>query len=447
MINKHKLLTSMDIYRKLDAKIQHGILLVVSALVFSTGLAMFSHSAEAMKDSDILTQRDTMTLLLPEIVQATRDEQTPEQTPGWHTVEVKRGDTLSQIFDRAGLGPQQVFDVVSLGKQVKTLKRIIPGQIMEIKTSEDNSLEELVYRIDERNSLHLKRNDQDRLDVQFQERDYDTHVAFAKGIIRSSLFEAAQEAGIPETVIMDLAYIFGWDVDFAQDIREGDHFIVMYEEHFLDGSKIRNGDILAAEFTNQGQTFSAIRYTDDKGNAGYYTPDGKSMKKAFLRTPVDFKRISSRYGKRKHPTLKTWRKHKGVDYAARRGTPIKASGNGKIIFRGVKGGYGKTVIIDHGNGYRTLYAHMNNYNRKAGWGKQVKQGQVIGYVGSTGRATGPHLHYEFRVNGSHRNPLRVKLPDAAPIARKYKEDFAQQSRILLAQFSYLKDSTIAYSSL
>lgn len=435
---------------ELNNKLKHGLFVFTGVLFFGSGLSLYSNDVEAMRNYDASRiSRYTMQLPLPPTEQTALYEENDNESDkqGWQSIKVRRGDTLSQIFERAGLGPQQLQEVISLGKPVKTLKHILPGQLVEIKADTNRQLEELVYKIDDRNSLIVNRNQEDDLVSKVESREYDTHVAFAKGHIESSLFEAGQEAGMPQDVIMDMAYIFGWDIDFALDIRRGDEFLVMYEEHYLDGKKVANGTILAAEFTNQGKTYAAIRYTDDKGRSGYYSPDGKSMRKTFLRTPVDFTRISSRFGNRKHPTLKTWKKHTGVDYAAPRGTPIKAAGDGRIIVRGRKGGYGKCVIIDHGNGYTTLYGHMNNFNRKAGWGKYVKQGQVIGYVGSTGRATGPHLHYEFRVHGQHRNPLTVRLPDASPLPKKYRDDFTVKSKNLLAQFSYLKETRIALSSL
>jgi murein DD-endopeptidase MepM/ murein hydrolase activator NlpD len=242
---------------------------------------------------------------------------------------------------------------------------------------------------------------------------------------------------------MELAGIFGWDVDFALDIRSGDRFTLVYEELFLDGKKQRDGNIIAAEFNNRGKTYRALRYTNDEGVSDYFSPDGKSMRKAFIRTPVDFTRISSRFGKRRHPTLNKMKNHHGVDYAAPRGTPIKAAGDGKLTFVGRKGGYGKTVKIQHGGKYSTLYAHMSRIKPGMRRGKKVRQGQTIGYVGSTGRSTGPHLHYEFRVNGVHRNPLRVRLPDAAPIHAKYKTDFLDKSRSLVARLDELTQTTIA----
>ena len=219
---------------------------------------------------------------------------------------------------------------------------------------------------------------------------------------------------------------------------------MLYEELYLDGERIGTGDILAAEFTNKGKIYQAVRYTDQQGHTDYYSPDGHSMRKTFLRSPVAFSRISSRFSTgRKHPILNRIRAHKGVDYAAARGTPVKATGNGKIILRGKKGGYGKTVVIKHGSNYSTLYAHLNSYARGLRNGSRVQQGKIIGYVGSTGLATGPHLHYEFLVNGVHRNPLTVKLPDAAPLPKKYRQDFKLATENLLAQLELAKTRTIA----
>jgi murein DD-endopeptidase MepM/ murein hydrolase activator NlpD len=243
---------------------------------------------------------------------------------------------------------------------------------------------------------------------------------------------------------MELANIFGWDIDFALEIRAGDSFNLIYEEAYLDGEVFDNGNILAAEFTNRGKVFRAIRYQDDQGNSNYYSPDGSSMRKAFLRAPVDFRRISSRFRTaRWHPVLGKKRPHKGVDYAAATGTPIKASGDGRVIFRGTKGGYGKTVIIKHGSQYTTLYGHMSRFNKKVKNGSRVQQGQTIGYVGKSGLATGPHLHYEFRVNGVHRNPLTVKIPAAAPIDKRYKSDFQHQSEPLLAKLDLMSRTQLA----
>ena len=272
----------------------------------------------------------------------------------------------------------------------------------------------------------------------------DRQIKQATGVIDSSLFLAAQQAGLSENVTMQLADIFGWDVDFALDIRQGDSFAVVYDEYYRYGKKVRDGDIIAAEFTNRGNTFKAVRYTDPEGFSEYFTPDGKSVRKAFLRTPVNFTHISSRFDlHRKHPILNRIRAHKGVDYAAPVGTPIKATGEGKVVFKGTNGGFGRMIKIQHGQTYTTVYAHMSRYAMHIHSGSHVRQGQIIGYVGMTGLATGPHLHYEFRVNGVHRNPLTVKLPDAAPINVKYKMDFFKQTQPLVAQLDLLQRTAVA----
>jgi murein DD-endopeptidase MepM/ murein hydrolase activator NlpD len=244
---------------------------------------------------------------------------------------------------------------------------------------------------------------------------------------------------------MELAAIFGWDVDFALDIRAGDRFGLIQEELYAeDGSKLADGAILAASFTNQGKSFHAVRFTDPSGYASYFTPDGFSMRKAFLRSPVDFRRISSRFrGSRYHPVLGVKRPHKGVDYAAATGTPVKAAGDGKVVHLARKGGYGKTVILQHGGRYRTLYAHLSKYARGLKNGQRVRQGQTIGHVGATGLATGPHLHYEFLVDGVHRNPLTVDLPKADPIDPKLLPDFRTAAAPLLAQLATHEQTLVA----
>jgi murein DD-endopeptidase MepM/ murein hydrolase activator NlpD len=362
--------------------------------------------------------------------------------PTWQTATVKNGDNMALIFARVGLSPQELDRVMRADKGALALKRIMPGQNFTFRI-DNGDLQHLVYEIDALNTLNIKRNSDDGFVVTSNTRVMESRVTDTTATINSSLFLAGQEAGLSDNLIMELAGVFGWDVDFALDIRSGDYFTLVYEELFLDGKKQRDGNIIAAEFNNRGKSYRALRYTDAKGISDYFSPDGKSMRKAFIRTPVDFTRISSRFGKRRHPTLNKMKNHHGVDYAAPRGTPIKAAGDGKLTFVGRKGGYGKTVMIQHGGKYGTLYAHMSRIKPGMRRGKKVRQGQTIGYVGSTGRSTGPHLHYEFRVNGVHRNPLRVRLPDAAPIHAKYKSDFLDKSRSLVAKLDELTHTTLA----
>ena len=369
--------------------------------------------------------------------------ETAELPGNWHTVTVKQGDSLAKIFNQQGIPPRQLHDILATGGVAKKLTRIYPGQTLRLRTSTEDGLLELLYDIDALNQVQVSRTEAG-YEPQLIVRVPDRQIQRAAASIDSSLFLAAQKANLPETITMELAGIFGWDIDFALDIRKGDQFAVVYEELFLDGERIGTGNILAAEFTNQDKLHRAVRYTDLQGRTDYYTPDGRSMRKTFLRTPVAFSRISSRFSTgRKHPVLNRIRAHKGVDYAASRGTPVKATGAGKIKLRGKKGGYGKTVVIQHGSRYSTLYAHLNNYARNLKTGSRVQQGQIIGYVGSTGLATGPHLHYEFRLNGVHRNPLTVKLPEAAPLPKQYREDFKLATENLIAQLELVKTRTVA----
>ena len=441
------------VFRRFEALTHlHWAIIIFSITSFAFILSTIPIKAEANRTSEPAAISDsetiTFSLLLPNIASSQETNEEASSKSGTelntHQVAVKNGDTLTAIFNRVGLGARDVYEITNIKSVSKQLSKLSPGQSFDITLSADNKLHGLTYHIDKTTTLSIDKNDGNWA-ANLESRDFETRVAYASGVINYSLFESANEAGISENLIMDLAYIFGWDIDFALDIRQGDSFVVLYEELFLDGEKIKDGNILAAEFVNQGKSYKAIRYTDPDGDSNYYSDDGKSMRKAFLRSPVDFTRISSRFGKRHHPILNKIKSHKGVDYAAPRGTPVKAAGDGKVIWRARKGGYGKTIVIQHGNSYRTLYGHLNNYNRKVRSGSRVKQGQIIGYVGSTGRATGPHLHYEFQVNGSHRNPLTVKLPSAAPINKKYKDAFVEHSKSLLAQLEVIGNTRIAFN--
>ena len=370
----------------------------------------------------------------------------PADTDGnWHEVTVKSGDSLATIFNRLDISAQQLHAVLEEGGAANNLKKIHPGQKLRVLTSEQQGLVKLSYPIDKLSTLEINRNGE-AFDISTTHRTPERREVSASATINSSLFLAANKAGMSDNITMELAGIFGWDIDFALDIRKGDSFTVLYEEIYLDGEHIDNGEILAAEFVNQGKRYQAVRYTDAGGRTDYYALNGESMRKTFLRTPVEFSRISSRFSTgRKHPILNKIRAHKGVDYAASTGTPIKSTANGKIIHIGKKGGYGNTIIVQHGTRYSTLYAHMSKYRGGLKKGSRVRQGQTIGYIGSSGLATGPHLHYELRVDGTHRDPLRVKLPGADPLNKKYMADFTARAETLIAQIDLVRDVQIASS--
>ena len=391
------------------------------------------------KSSDDLA-RESFSLGLPELQaqQKIIDDANNLAPKKWREFTVKSGDSLAVLFKRAGIKPQQLDELMKSGEEAKKLRNIYPKDTIRLLTDDDGVLQALRYDIDHKSFLMVER-EQDTLVAKTYNHQIETRQAHASGEIDSSLFLAAQESGISQNIIMELAGIFGWDIDFALDIRKGDSFSVLYEELYRNGEKISDGNILAAEFINDGKTYRAVRYTNPQTNKSeFYTPEGKSMRKAFLRTPVNFSRISSGFTiNRYHPVLHKFRSHKGVDYAAKRGTPIYASGDGKVIFKGVKGGYGKVVILQHGSKYTTLYAHLNSYNKKLKVGSKVKQGETIAYVGSTGLATGPHLHYEFRVDGTHRNPLTVSLPVSNPVPTRYMADFELSTTPVFAQLDLL----------
>jgi murein DD-endopeptidase MepM/ murein hydrolase activator NlpD len=358
------------------------------------------------------------------------------------TVTVKPGDSLDRLFRRHGLSVADLAAMLKLKEAKNALAVIKPGDDIQLVRREDRVLA-LSRELSEELTLRLAR-DGDSFVAEFLANPVERRPAYARGRIESSLFEAGADAGLSDTLIMNLAGVFAWDVDFALEIREGDSFSLVYEEVWQDEQRLRDGDVLAAEFVNQGRVYRAVRYRDPNGKVDYYTPEGLSVRKAFLRAPLDFSRVSSNFNpNRLHPILKTKRPHKGVDYAAPKGTPVKAAGDGRVIFRGRNGGYGNCVIIQHGGNVTTLYGHLSKFAKSAPKGGRVTQGQVIGYVGATGLATAAHLHYEYRLNGVHRNPRTVPLPEAAPVAAEYRDDFIQASRPLLAQLDAITPTRLA----
>lgn len=362
----------------------------------------------------------------------------------WVTLKVQPGDTLSGLLSQHGVTAGQIHHLVNGDQRLQALASIRPGDTLQLALDEDGELNALRYQPSRVSTVEATFKDGD-WNVSSHTREYQRRPRFAKATINDSLFMAGQAAGISDNMTMQLANLFGWDVDFVQDIRQGDHFRVLYEELYLDGKKVGESNILAAEFWNRNRHLTAYRFRHRNGEVEYMDADGHAMRKEFIRTPVAFTRISSRFSTgRKHPILNRVRKHEGIDYAAPRGTPIKAAGKGKVIFAGVKGGYGNVIILKHGQKYSTLYAHMNHFARGMHVGERVEQGDTIGYVGMTGLATGPHLHYEFRVNGVHRNPLTVPLPEAKGVNSDERPRFLAQAGQLQAQMGLFADaSTLA----
>jgi len=357
------------------------------------------------------------------------------------TLTIRSGDTLDQLFREHKLDIGHLATIARLDAAGKQFRKIKPGDVFEI-THDDGRLVSMYSALNLTSALKVDRQESG-FSAQIVDRPIEIRKRHAYGAIENSLYESAATAGLSDKLIMNIAGIFAWDVDFVLDIRSGDNYYVQYEEIWQDGEYITDGEIVVAEFNNNGRTSQAIRFIDDSDRSDYFTPDGHSVRKAFLRSPVDFRVSSSFNPNRRHPVLKTVRPHRGTDYAAPSGTPIKASGDGKVIFRGVKSGYGNAVILQHGGNITTLYAHMSRFASKARLGTRVRQGQTIGYVGKTGLVTGVHLHYEYRLNGVHRNPRTVKLPQADPIADEYRQRFLASAAPLLEELENFKNTQLA----
>ena len=361
----------------------------------------------------------------------------------WREERIRSGDTLTSVFKRLELDTADVHAVVEADGKTKALSQLRIGETVAVAVGEEGQLAKVKYSPSPTETYLYEHGDSDNsFQSQHVVETPESMPRVREGRISSSLFADAAAVGLSQAQIMELAGIFGWDIDFALDLRAGDTFSVLYDEQYLDGRKIGNGDILAARFTNQGTTYTAVRFVGPDGSAAYYTPEGQPMRKEFLRAPLDFTRVSSDFNPRRlHPLFKTVRPHNGIDYAAPRGTPVYAAGGGKVIAVGYSNSRGNYVDIQHNGKHATRYYHLDRFRVKKG--QVVKQGQVIGAVGSTGYATGPHLHYEFLVDGVHRNPRTVALPKADSIPARLKAPFAMRTNSVLAQLDHLGTAHLA----
>ncbi|WP_226960782.1 peptidoglycan DD-metalloendopeptidase family protein [Thalassotalea sp. LPB0316] len=373
-----------------------------------------------------------------EDAQTTAEVLIDEPTISWQTATVKSGDSLAKILNRHGFSAQTTYNITKTKHDdINLLKKLQVGDTLNIGTDDTNTLVALDYPISRVKTLRIVGDGKD-YQADIEEKVIETRQAIAHGVIKTSFWHAGVNAGLTDNQIINLANVFSWDIDFALDIRKNDEFHVIYENQYVDGEFIGHGAILAAEFVNQNEEFRAIRFTDGE----YYTPEGRSMRKAFLRAPVNFKYISSNFKpKRFHPIQKRWKAHNGTDYRAAKGTPVVAAGNGKVTHSTYNKYNGNYVFIQHGSGIVTKYLHFSK--RAVKKGQRVKQGQVIGYVGSTGMSEAPHLHYEFLVNGVHRNPRTVKLPDAEPIAKQHKQAFNLLAQQRIQELSGSKQALLA----
>lgn len=412
---------------------RHLLLASVALVSLFVGLLLApGDSVQAKRTSQpVELQLDTKAVAEPTI-------EIKDETP-WTEIAIRNGDNLSILFKRASLSARDVYQIVNYSDDSKSLLKLYPGQKLAFQTDNDGSLQALKHIQNKFDTVLYQRNG-DRFQTTMLQREPEVRQNYKSSVITTSLFTAAQNSGLSQNLIMELANIFGGVVDFVYDVRAGDSFTLLYQEHYLDDEKTGNGPILAAQFTNRGETYTAYRYVYEDGSSAYFNEKGVSMRKAFLRSPLDFTRISSNFNlKRLHPIFKTTKPHRGIDYAASRGTPVYAAGDGRVVKSGFTSANGNYVVINHGTKYQTKYLHL--HKRGVRKGQKVKQQQIIGWVGSTGYATGPHLHYEFLVNGTHRNPRTIlkKLPKAKSIDDANKQRF-------LAQISGLQIQIAAYNS-
>ena len=353
---------------------------------------------------------------------------------------VQRGDTVATLLQRLNVDDPAAFTFLRTSPAAKAIFQLRPNRTLQATTTDEGKLLTLNYLYSSDEFLQVRlQTDGVTFSAEKKKVVPDAHVTRKSGVIKSSLYGATDEADIPDAVATQIARIFSTDIDFHVDLRKGDQFSVVYEVLHQEGESLGAGRVLSAEFTNNGKKFEAFLFTDSDGQDGYYAAEGQNRAKSFLRSPLAFSRVSSGFGGRVHPLLKNWRQHTGVDFAAPRGTSIWATADGVVEFAGVKGGYGNVVEIRHSGGVTTLYAHLSGFAANARKGMRISQGQTIGYVGATGWATGPHLHYEFKISGQHQNPMRVALPKAEPLAQKYIAAFKQSAQVQAAQLALLRD--------
>ena len=371
------------------------------------------------------------------------DTRAEESAQYWREERIQRGDTIGSLLARLQVTDPEAIAYLRGARHVRSLYQLVPGRTVRAVTTDDGELVKLRYLRGDGTELTVDRRGDDFL-AREQALPTERRLRMSSGEIQSSLFAATDAAGLSDSVAVQLADVFSSEVDFHRDLRPGDRFAVVFEAFYSNGEFVRSGRIVAAEFTNAGRTSRAVYYQDPQGRGGYYTPEGKNMRKSFLRSPLEFSRVSSGFSlSRFHPVLNTWRAHTGVDYAAPSGTRVKATADGYVQVVGRQGGYGNLIVLRHRNEYSTAYGHLSAYAKGLRVGQRVNQGDVIGYVGMTGLATGPHLHYEFRVNGVYQNPLKLAVPPGPPITAALRPAFENSLRPLLEQLSLIHELNLA----
>ena len=428
----------LDVSQKKTAKPSKSLAIV--AFLFSILLAyllvnMWSHHQKIKYANKSLS--------LPELdsLKSDDDDSAEDENNGWTIVKTRSGDSLSSIFKRAGLNSQTLQTVLHNNPHAQALANIKPSQQIQLFIREQ-TLEKLIFPVSATQFLVVTR-DGKNYSSKLKSRKMDSHTDYLTATVRGSLYSTAKRLNVPYKLVRQMTNIFNWEIDFIKDIRAGDQFSMVYQAYYIDDKLVSTGDIIAVSYTNRGKKYQAIRHIGSNGDYDYFTPEGKSLKKAFSRYPIKFSHISSSYSlSRYHPILHYRRAHKGVDLAAPIGTPIYATGDGRIELIDRHNGYGNMIKIAHDKTYSSLYAHLLKFQKGLSKGSRVKRGQVIGYVGQTGLADGPHCHYEFHIHQQPRNPSTVPLPHASPVPGREMSSFKNKADTLLAQLKLFEDANL-----
>lgn len=406
-----------------------GLLGGATALSMATAIAVAPNTSDAIRAQTVV---ETLVLDAAKPISGDGNSFMREER-------VQRGDTLGSLLARLGIDDPDASEFIRNNPQTQALHRqLAPGKTVVARTANNGQLQHLIFPLNAQDNALIVERRGSQFTASQQALRFENQIVMKSAEIQSSLFGATDAADIPDSIASQLAEIFGADIDFHRDLRKGDRFSVVYEIQYLRGIPARSGRILSAEFVNNGKTLRAVWFDQD-GKGGYYTPEGKSLRKAFLRSPLEFSRVTSGFSMRFHPILQQWRAHKGVDYGAPSGTRVRSTGDGTVEFAGQQGGYGNLIIVRHGGNYATAYGHLRGFAPGLRKGSRISQGDTIGFVGQTGWATGPHLHYEFRIGGQQVNPLAISLPTAIPLDQAQMPRFSAISQSQMTQIAVARD--------